>query len=376
MRQRFLSAALFSLLAAGAAFACADGDDADDKPKNTGGAGGGGGSGGGVGGFGGVGGSSGGSGGSGGATGGTGGSTGGSGGQSGSGGSGGTGGADASLDAPSDVSLDSPAEAEAGLDAGNCVPAADAGPAPDAGCAAGQYYNPCKQSCVPCSDLSWLEFHDPVGKVAGLSGGKDALFPRVTTLTSGERAGQDETAHLLAAGGQILDRNHLAVYEQAVGNGARKVKHFSLSSLPVAAMEVHGGAGLEHVNGDLLGTQYLHHELGQSRVDLVEVQGVELLGVPHEQGQCVRCAHDAVRELEVNGPELLVPHLEAAVLLPQAVQVRGDASQAVETPLHDQPEERSDGEKEHGVSGVLPIRELSGRYPGAVGGDQREVHAA
>ncbi|MCC6665671.1 MAG: hypothetical protein IT375_18090 [Polyangiaceae bacterium] len=194
MRQRFLSAALFSLLAAGAAFACADGDDADDKPKNTGGAGGGGGSGGGVGGFGGVGGSSGGSGGSGGATGGTGGATGGSGGQSGSGGSGGTGGADASLDAPSDVSLDSPAEAEAGLDAGNCVPAADAGPAPDAGCAAGQYYNPCKQSCVPCSDLSWLDFHDPVGKVAGLSGGKDALFPRVTTLTSTDRVVLRQTA--------------------------------------------------------------------------------------------------------------------------------------------------------------------------------------
>ncbi|MCC6897971.1 MAG: hypothetical protein IT377_03295 [Polyangiaceae bacterium] len=191
MRHRLIPAALFSLLAAGAAFACADGDDADDKPKNTGGSGGQGGSGGSIGGSGG-GGATGGSGGSGatggGGAGGTGGSTGGTGGVSGSGG------ADASLDAPSDVSLDSPADGEAGLDAGNCVPAADAGPAPDAGCASGQYYNPCKQSCVPCSDLSWLAFQDPVAKVAGLSGGKDALVPRITTLSSTDRVVLRQTA--------------------------------------------------------------------------------------------------------------------------------------------------------------------------------------
>ncbi len=199
MRNRLVFGAFSSLLVAGAVFSCADGDSADDKPKNTGGTGGQGGTGGGfggggVGGAGGTGGSSGS-----GATGATGGSSGsggggasgGTGGASGSGGAAGVGG-DASVDSPSDVAIDSPADS--GPDAGNCVPAADAGPAPDAGCAVGQYFNPCLQLCAPCTDLSWLAFGDPVTKVAGLSGGSNALYPRITTLSSIDRVVLRQTA--------------------------------------------------------------------------------------------------------------------------------------------------------------------------------------
>ncbi|MBE7480178.1 MAG: hypothetical protein HS104_09360 [Polyangiaceae bacterium] len=183
MRSHWLSGVLLGLCAAGAAMSCAGGDDADDKPS-TGGKGGTGGSGGtnfGGGGFGGGVGATGGSGGSGGS-----GATGGSSGSGGSGATGGSGG-DASLDSPSDVSADVTPDVEAGPDAGNCIPPADAGSAPDAGCATGQYWNPCKQTCAPCTDLSWLAFGDPVAKVAGLSSSADDLFPRITTLTSTDR---------------------------------------------------------------------------------------------------------------------------------------------------------------------------------------------
>ncbi|MBK7581955.1 MAG: hypothetical protein IPI67_17325 [Myxococcales bacterium] len=189
MRLQAISGVVLGLLALGSAFSCAGGDSADEKPKTGGGgAGGSGGTGFGGGGFGGVGGvggigASGGTGGTG-ATGGTGG-TGATGGVAGSGGAGG----DASVDAPSDVSVDSPADAalDAGPDAGNCVPPADAGPAPDAGCAVGQYFNPCKQACTPCSDLSFISVGDPVAKIAALSAGKDDLFPRITTLSGTDR---------------------------------------------------------------------------------------------------------------------------------------------------------------------------------------------
>jgi hypothetical protein len=189
MRSNLVSGLLFSALALGATFSCAGGDDADDKPS-TGGKGGTGGVGGGVGGFGGgfggggAGGAGGGTVGGGGAGGvsGSGGSSGGSGGAT--GGAAGSGG-DASVDAPADVTADAPVES--GPDAGNCIPTTDAGPMPDAGCTAGQYWNPCKAACAPCSDLSWLAFGDPVAKVTGLSGNADDLFPRIRTLGSTDR---------------------------------------------------------------------------------------------------------------------------------------------------------------------------------------------
>ena len=185
MSSRVVSGVLLSVLAAGTFFSCAGGDDADEKPA-SGGKGGTGGASFGGGGFSGVGGFSGTTGG-GGTTVGGGGTTSGGGGATGGGGTtGGTGG-DASIDAPSDVVVDAPPDVDAGPDAGNCVPGADAGPPPDAGCTAGHYWNPCKQACTPCSDLSWLAFGGAVGKVAGLSGATDDLFPRIRTLGGTDR---------------------------------------------------------------------------------------------------------------------------------------------------------------------------------------------
>jgi hypothetical protein len=178
-----------SLMLVVSGWSCSGGDEADERSSGGKGGSGGAGATGGAGGMGGTAAT--------GATGGTGatgamGATGGTGATGGSGAVGGNGatGGDASADAPNDQAAEGEA-GEAGPDAGNCIPSSDAG-APDAGCPVGQYFNPCKQTCTPCTDLSFIQLGGKTSKDVTLSNpsgapGRDQLYPRITKLSGVDR---------------------------------------------------------------------------------------------------------------------------------------------------------------------------------------------
>ncbi|MCB9578014.1 MAG: hypothetical protein H6717_13405 [Polyangiaceae bacterium] len=91
---------------------------------------------------------------------------------------------DASLDGGGGAPADAQADAPPGYDASACT-----APPPDAGCAVGEYWHACKQSCVSCYDVSLLVFGD-VTKVTSLSdsgSGTNQRFPRLAADGSSTR---------------------------------------------------------------------------------------------------------------------------------------------------------------------------------------------